>query len=55
MKMPISFKKEQGELDGVESIVYYDTSFILLKEEYVSGYADAYRIVRLDTMIQARQ
>lgn len=49
------FKKEQGELDGVESIAYYDTDFILLKEEYVSGYADDYRIVRLDTSITAWQ
>ncbi len=48
------FKKKQGKLDGVESIVYYDTDFIILKEEYVSGYTDDYRIVRLDTMIKAR-
>lgn len=48
------FKKKQGKLDGVESIVYYDTDFILLKEEYVSGYTDDYRIIRLDTMIKAR-
>ncbi|NJN28506.1 MAG: hypothetical protein HC819_22295 [Cyclobacteriaceae bacterium] len=44
------FKKRQGMLDGVESIAYYDTDFILLKEEFASGYADEYRIVRLDTL-----
>lgn len=48
------FKKEQGEIDGVESLVYYDSCFILLKEEYVSGYAEDYRIVRLDESIKIR-
>lgn len=42
------FKKIMGLQHKVESIAYYDTDFILLKEEYVSGYTDEYRIIRLD-------
>lgn len=48
------FKKEQGGIDGIESLVYYDANFILLKEEYVSGYTDDYRIVRIDESIKIR-
>jgi hypothetical protein len=47
------FKKFLGlSEDYVESIVYYDSDFILLKEEYVSGYTDEYRIIRLDKSIK---
>lgn len=43
------FKKFLGlSEDYVESIVYFDSEFILLKEEYVSGYTGEYRIIRLD-------
>lgn len=49
------FKKILGLQHKIESIVYYDTDFILLKEEYVSGYTDQYRIIRLDTSIVARK
>lgn len=45
------FKKKKGTIDGVESVVYYDSDFIPIKEEYVSGYTDKYSIVRLDTAI----
>ena len=48
------FKKILGSQHKVESIAYYDSDFILLKEEYVSGYTDEYRIIRLDTLIEAR-
>lgn len=44
------FKKILGLQHKIESIVYYDTDFILLKEEYVSGYTDEYRILRLDEL-----
>lgn len=42
------FKKVLGEIDGVESVMYLDKNFILIKEEYVSGYTAAYCIKRLN-------
>jgi hypothetical protein len=44
----LKFKKIMG---GIESFVYYDSNFILIKEEYVAGYTDSYRIIRIDTII----
>jgi|LakMenEpi03Aug12_release.lakeMendotaPanAssembly.Ray.scaffolds.fasta_scaffold48279_9 hypothetical protein len=45
-------KVKGGGSDNVESNVYYDENFILLKEEYVSGYRSYYKIERLDTIIE---
>lgn len=47
-------KLKGGGSDNVESYVYFDKNFILLKEEYVSGYLNYYRIERLDTIIDFR-
>ena len=47
-KNAYKFKKTTGLNHSVESNVYYDSAFVLLKEEYVSGYTDPYIIVRLN-------
>ncbi len=48
-------KVKGGGSDNVESNVYYDENFILIKEEYVSGYKSYYNIERLDTVIEYKK
>jgi hypothetical protein len=48
-------KVKGGGSDNVESNVYYDENFILLKEEYLSGYKSYYKIERLDTIIEFKK
>lgn len=41
--------KKVSVYSGIESLVYYDQDFMLLKEDYVSGMTQEYRIVRIDS------
>lgn len=42
------FLRTTGTMDGVQAIVYLDKDFILLKEEFLNGYCNRYKIEKVD-------
>lgn len=46
-----NFIKKQGDVNTITSSVFYDKNFILIKEEFLEGERQYYRIERIDTVL----